>query len=59
MPEPDSDPIASTQMFRAFVQGGEAETDGTRSRLRSPVVMVSLILALAAVAAVVVWLIVR
>jgi hypothetical protein len=56
MSEPDSDPIASTQMFRAFVQGGEAEPVSRRPRLGT--VAAALVVA-AIVAVVVVWLLVR
>jgi len=57
MPERDNDPIASTQVFRAFVQRGAAQSSGRR---RSWVV--PLALALAATVAIVVlvtWLIVH
>jgi hypothetical protein len=57
MPERDSDPIASTQMFRAFVQGGDQEQAPARRRLGP--ILVSVVLAVAVAAAVVVWLIVR
>jgi hypothetical protein len=55
MSERDHDPIASTQMFRAFVHRDDAAPAG---RLRPPVMILALIAALA-VAAVVAWLIVR
>jgi hypothetical protein len=56
MPEPDSDPIASTQMFRAFVQGAETEPVSRRPRLLTVALAVALV---AVVAVVVVWLLVR
>lgn len=55
MPERDDDPIASTQMFRAFVHRDEARPAG---RVRSPVLILGVVLAIVA-AAIVVWLIVR
>jgi hypothetical protein len=55
MSERDSDPIANTQMFRAFVERGEAEAPGRR---RPSVVTISLIvLAVVVVAGLVAWLI--
>jgi hypothetical protein len=57
MPERDDDPIASTQMFRAFVQRGEPEPAGRRSRTAT--IAVSLTVAAVVAAAVVVWLLVR
>jgi hypothetical protein len=57
MPERDDDPIASTQMFRAFLNGGDAQPS---SRLRARVVALLLTVAVAAAVAVAVaWLIAR
>jgi hypothetical protein len=57
MPERDDDPIASTQMFRAFVQRGEAEP--AASRRVSPAT-IALTLTLVAVAiALSIWLLAR
>lgn len=51
MPEREDDPIASTQMFRAFVQGGDADHP---NRLRPGVI--TLILAVAVGVGVIAWL---
>ena len=54
MSESDSDPIASTQMFRAFVQGAETEPAGrSRSRLVLFAVILAVVVAALAVGA---WL---
>lgn len=55
MSERDDDPIASTQMFRAFAHRDEARPAGP---LRPPAIMLSVMLAVAIVA-LVTWLIVR
>jgi hypothetical protein len=56
MPERENDPIASTQMFRAFVQGGEPQAPGRR---RSRAMLVSVVVVVLVAAAVVGWLIAR
>ncbi|MEN3361278.1 MAG: hypothetical protein V7637_5260 [Mycobacteriales bacterium] len=54
MPERDNDPIANTQMFRAFVQRGEEPEPATK---RAPVALIITIAAVVVVvAAVVIWL---
>jgi hypothetical protein len=55
MPERDNDPIASTQMFRAFVQRDDAHPAG---RLRPGPILLALVL-VAAVAVLLTWLIVH
>jgi hypothetical protein len=55
MPDHDHDPIASTQMFRAFAHRDEP---APVRRLRPPVILLGLILA-AALIALVAWLVVR
>jgi hypothetical protein len=55
MPERDNDPIANTQMFRAFVQRGE-EAEPAAAK-RAPVTLIVTIVAVVVIAAaVVVWL---
>jgi hypothetical protein len=53
MPERDEDPIASTQMFRAFVQRGEPEPT---TRRRPTAILVIVAVAVVVAAAVVIWL---
>jgi hypothetical protein len=57
MPERDNDPIANTQMFRAFVQRGESEPATRRSRL--PVTIMVIVAVLVLVALVVAVLLAR
>jgi hypothetical protein len=56
MPERDTDPIANTQMFRAFVQSGEAETP-SRSRGRLLMIVAAAVVVAAVVAVVIVKLV--
>lgn len=56
MPERDNDPIANTQMFRAFVQRNEEPQTPTR---RSPLPIITAVVAVLVIAAVVAWLLVR
>jgi hypothetical protein len=58
MPERDDDPIASTQMFRAFVQRGEPEPEPITRRVRPATIAVTLTLVAVAIA-LSIWLIVR
>jgi hypothetical protein len=56
MPQRDDDPIASTQLFRAFVTGGDAEP---ASRRRSRAIALAAVVAVVVMAAVIVVLIAR
>lgn len=56
MPERDNDPIANTQMFRAFVQRGEAEVP-SRRRGRLLAIAAAAVVAAAVLAVVIVRLV--
>jgi hypothetical protein len=55
MPERDDDPIANTQMFRAFANSGDAQPARRRPGAVLPVAAVLVLVAVA----VVVWLLAR
>jgi hypothetical protein len=54
MPERDNDPIANTQMFRAFVQRGEAEAPSAGRNRGRLLAIAAVAVVLAAVLAVVI-----
>lgn len=56
MPERDEDPIASTQMFRAFVQRGEPEPPPAARRI-PPAAIAAIAAVLVVAVALVIWLV--
>jgi hypothetical protein len=57
MSDRDSDPIASTQMFRAFVRSQDARQDAQPTSRRWPVLVTLTVLLAVAAAVAVAWLV--